>query len=395
VRAGATRLFLDVLNRCVVDARLGFRTGDTLVTAGGAANPLELVVRIHDERIFQRALTLGNLGLGEAYMDGDFDMEQGTLAALLTVLLRNRVDERLRTNPWLVVRLLALRLRNAVRGGRRNVQRHYDQGEDLFESFLDETLTYSCGYAVSPEDGLEMLQRNKFDRICRKLRLSPGHHLLDIGCGCGGLLIHAARHHGTSGIGVTNSRTHCARARAEVARAGLADRVAITLGDFGIVPGRFDRLVSVGMLEHVPPRDYDRYFRTIAARLAPGGIGLVHAIGCNAPRNVHDPFTQTYIFPGSHQPRLSDIVSRLEANRLPILDVENIVRHYGYTTRRWMERFRENAERLDPVKYDGRFRRMWEYYLSCGIAASAVSDAAVYQVLFTNDCTLDLPLARV
>jgi cyclopropane-fatty-acyl-phospholipid synthase len=178
-------------------------------------------------------------------------------------------------------------------------------------------------------------------------------------------------------------------------RAGVADRVEIRLGDFSAIAGTFDRLVSVGMLEHVPRRLHGRYFECIARCLGPGGVGLVHAIGCNAPHNDHDPFIQTYIFPGSNQPRLSEIAAGLERNRLLILDVENIVRHYGYTVSRWLECFRQNAAYLDPVKYDARFKRMWEYYLSCGIAASAVSDAAVYQVLFTNDPTIDLPLARV
>ena len=149
------------------------------------------------------------------------------------------------------------------------------------------------------------------------------------------------------------------------------------------------------MLEHVPRRLHASYFHRLAASLEPGGLGLVHAIGCNAPRNDHDPFIQTYIFPGSNQPRLSEIARHLEANRLLILDVENIVRHYGHTVRRWLERFHQNAGCLDPVKDDARFRRMWEYYLSCGIAAAAVSDAAVYQVLFTNDSSIDMPLARV
>jgi cyclopropane-fatty-acyl-phospholipid synthase len=389
------RLFLDLLDRALADASLSFRQGSTVLQAGRTEIAPDIVVRVRNERVFQRALALGNLGLGEAYMDGDFDVEQGTLAEFLTVLLRNRLDERLRAHPLMALRVLALRIRNTLRGTRRNVQRHYDQGEDLFECFLDETMTYSCGYAVSVGDSVETLQRNKFRRICRKLRLDRDHRLLDIGCGFGGLLIHAAREHGASGVGITNSRSHCVRGRANVACARLSDRVAIGLGDFATIAGRFDRIVSVGMLEHVARRDYRRYFRTIAACLTPGGLGLVHAIGCGAPRKLHDPFTQTYIFPGSNQPRLSEIVRHLEANRLMILDVENIVRHYGYTVTRWLERFRENADQLDPVKYDGRFRRMWEYYLSCGIAAAAVSDSAVYQVLFTNDYTLDLPLARV
>lgn len=149
------------------------------------------------------------------------------------------------------------------------------------------------------------------------------------------------------------------------------------------------------MLEHVPRREYGRYFRVIASAFTPRGIGLVHAIGYHAPRNAHDPFIQKHIFPASGQPKLSEIARHLERNRLAILGVENIVRHYGYTAMRWLERFRQNQDRLDPVKYDLRFRRMWEYYLSCGIAAAFVSDAAVYQVLFTNDPMLEIPLARV
>jgi cyclopropane-fatty-acyl-phospholipid synthase len=353
------------------------------------------MVEVRDARVFQRALALGNLGFGEAYMDGDFVVEQGTLADLLTVLLRNRLDERLRSHPRLALRVLALRARNRLRHLHTNVRQHYDQGEDLFESFLDRTMTYSCGYARTPDDSSEELQQNKFERICRKLRLAPGHRLLDIGCGFGGLLIHAASSYGVTGVGITNSRSHAARGRVNAGRAGVADRVDIRLGDFSTVTEPFDRIVSVGMLEHVPRRLHARYFESIARCLAPRGLGLVHAIACNAPSNDHDPFIQTYIFPGSNQPRLSEIAGGLERNRLLILDVENIVRHYGYTVTRWLERFQENAGRLDPLKYDARFKRMWEYYLSCGIAAAAVSDAAVYQVLFTNDPMIDLPLARV
>jgi cyclopropane-fatty-acyl-phospholipid synthase len=393
--SGPTRLFLALLDRCVADAGIAFRRGMDVTIAGRRDLPPAVVVDIRDARVFQRALALGNLGFGEAYMDGDFIVEQGTLADLLTILLRNRLDERLRSHPRLALRVLALRARNRLRPLHTHVRQHYDLGEDLFESFLDRTMTYSCGYANTPHDTSEELQQNKFERICRKLRLEPGQRLLDIGCGFGGLLIHAARAHGVSGVGITNSRSHAARGRANAERAGVADRVDIRLGDFSTIAGRFDRLVSVGMLEHVPRRLHRRYFSCVAGCLTPNGLGLVHAIGCNAPANDHDPFIQTYIFPGSNQPRLSEIAGGLERNRLPILDVENIVRHYGYTVRRWLERFQENAGRLDASKYDARFKRLWEYYLSCGIAAAAVSDAAVYQVLFTNDPTIDLPLARV
>jgi cyclopropane-fatty-acyl-phospholipid synthase len=388
-------VFFELLDRCLVDASIAFRTPITSRIAGRGPDAPTIAVTVRHERVFERTLALGNLGLAEAYMDRDFEVEEGTLADLLTVLLRNRLDERVGDHPRLALRIALVRVRNLIRGGRRNVRAHYDQGDDLFECFLDASMTYSCGYAVAESDELEALQWNKLDRICRKLRLISGMRLLDIGCGFGGLLIHAARHYGVNGVGVTNSAAHREGASRRIHAAGLGDRVTIMEADFSRISGRFDRVASVGMLEHVPPRRYAAYFGAIAKHLEPRGLGLVHAIGCNAPRNVHDPFTQAYVFPDSHQPRLSDIARHLETNRLPILDVENIVRHYGYTVAHWLRRFQANQATLDPVKYDARFRRMWEYYLSCGIAAAAASESAVYQVLFTNDCTLDLPLARV
>ena len=148
------------------------------------------------------------------------------------------------------------------------------------------------------------------------------------------------------------------------------------------------------MLEHVPRRLYGAYFQTLARRLAPGGVGLVHAIGCNARRNHHDPFIQRYVFPGSNQPRLSEIAAGLEQVGLAILDVENIALHYAYTVRGWLERFRANRARLS-ARYDEAFLRMWEYYFHCGIAAAYASDSAVYQTLFAADRGARPPLARV
>ena len=305
--------FFTLLDRCVEDAVSRISPGRGVVISGRRDLAPAVVVAIEDERVFQRTLGLGNLGLGEAYMDGDFHLEQGTLAEFLAILLRNRLDHRLRAHPRLAFRVLALRLGNRIRGLQTNVRHHYDQGDDLFEAFLDRTMTYSCGYARTPEDSVEQLQQNKFERICRKLRLAPGQQLLDIGCGFGGLLIHAARTHGVRAVGITNSRVHWARGRVEVEREGLANQVDIRLGDFASLHGRFDRIVSVGMLEHVPRRLYRHYFRSIARYLAPGGLGLVHTIGCNAARNEHDPFTQAYIFPGSNQPRLSEMTKHLES----------------------------------------------------------------------------------
>jgi cyclopropane-fatty-acyl-phospholipid synthase len=390
------RLLLQILDRHL-DGRIRFEIGGQTLIAGrtSAERRAEVTVRVHDPDFFRRVTCYGNLGMGEAYMAGQFDVLDDALPALLTILLRSRVDKDVSADMRLAVRYLGVRLRNVLAGRVRNVRRHYDLGDDLFESFLDSTLTYSCGYADSAEDDLERLQRNKLERICRKLRLEPGDHLLDVGCGYGGLLVHAAHRFGVTGVGVTISRRHFEGARRRVEEAGLSGRVAIELRDYRDVHGQFDKVVSVGMMEHLEPGEHGRFIGKIASVLAPSALGLLHTIGGNARRNSHDPFIQRYVFPGSGTPKLSEVSRQLEDHGLPILDVENMVRHYAYTVERWWERFRASYHTLDHIKYDAVFKRMWEYYLACGIAAARVGECALYQVLFTNDETRDLALQRV
>jgi cyclopropane-fatty-acyl-phospholipid synthase len=389
----AGRFLVELFDRFLVGGRARFRIGDSEI-AGGPPGGTETVLRVHQPEFFARVLRYGNLGLGEAFMRGDFAVEEGELHQLLAACLRSRLEERLRHDLRLAARAMYHRARATLEGTAKSVRRHYDIGEDLFAAFLDGSMTYSCGYARSPDDDLATLQRNKMDRICRKLALRAGDRLLDIGCGFGGLLIFAAREYGARGTGVTLSRAHAESASRRVADAGLADRIRIELADFRAIGGTYDRVVSVGMLEHVPRRRYGVYFGTIARSLAPDGLGLVHTIGCNAARNRHDPFIQKYVFPGSNQPRLSEIAAGLERAGLAILDVENIAQHYGYTILGWLERFRANRARL-AGRYDETFLRMWEYYLHCGIAAGFASDGAVYQTLFAADRSARPPLARV
>lgn len=391
----ARRLLLGLLDEHLSEARLAFRIGTDAVLVGRGAK-VAAAIRVRRERFFERALAQGNLGLGEAFMDGDWDVEEGTVEAFLEALLRARLDRKLAGNAGVGLKVLLLQAANRLRGRQwAHVQRHYDVGDDLFELFLDESLTYSCGYLEKESDSIEDLQRRKLDRICRKLALAPGERLLDIGCGFGGLLVHAATRFGVEGVGITTSRRHFEKGMERVAAAGLAGRVRLELRDHRTVDGTFDKVVSVGMMEHLPRKEYGRYFERIAAVLTPSGKGLVHCIGANAETNRHDPFIQKYVFPGSGQPKLSEMAAACERSGLAILDVENMIRHYAHTARRWLARFRENAHRLDPSRYDATFRRMWEYYLSCCIAGATASDGALYQVLFARDYAAEMPLHRV
>jgi cyclopropane-fatty-acyl-phospholipid synthase len=165
--------------------------------------------------------------------------------------------------------------------------------------------------------------------------------------------------------------------------------------DHRTIDGRFDKVVSIGMFEHLPRTEYTRFFQRIAAVLPRTGMGLLHVVGANAAKNLHDPFTQKYALPGTGQPKLSELAERCERTGLAVRDVENMVRHYDFTAGSWLANFRRNAHTLDPVKYDARFRRMWEYYLSCAIAGARASESTVYQLLFMKDYAAPMPLHRV
>jgi len=345
-----------------------------------------LTLDVANNEFFSRVLSAGNLGMGEAYMDGQFQVLNGKLPELLTCLLRNRIDKRIRSDWSTLGRYALMLVSNSLASRKRNVRRHYDIGDSLFDVFLeDEYMVYSCGYAKTHEDSIAQLQSQKLDRICRKLKLAEGATFLDVGCGNGGLVIHAAKHYGVRATGITNSKSHAARALDHAKKNGIEDRVNIILGDFSEVNGCFDRIASVGMLEHVPSNAYGRYFQMIKRALPSDGWALVHAIGKNARINRHDPFIQKYIFPGSDTPKLSVLTNHIESLDMAIIDVENMVRHYAITTRHWLDAFNKNKHSLDPETYDDSFKRMWEYYLSCGIAVALAGDLSVYQVLLTKD----------
>jgi cyclopropane-fatty-acyl-phospholipid synthase len=392
------RTFFEILGRFVDDGCLEFVHGEKRTRVGRNGGEPDAVIRILNPRFFKRVLAYGNLGLGEAFMDHDFEMESGTVTDFLAVLLRNRLDKKLAGGLTLgtAVRLLWIRLINRVKSRRNNISSHYDYDDDsLFESFLDSRMIYSCGYVRDPEGSLEEFQRDKLQRICEKLRLQPGERLLDIGCGYGGLLIYAAQHFGVSGKGCTLGLRHAERARANVAAAGLSDRIEIELAPYDKVTGTFDKVVSVEMIEHLHRGEYSRYVSTISRLLTDKGMGLLHYIACTERKNSHDPFIQRYLLPDSNQPKLSEMVSKLEDHDMAVLDVENLVSHYGPTLRAWTNDFLKNSSKLDGNRYDDRFKRMWQYYLECSAAAAYASAGALYHILFARNYPGQQPLQRV
>ncbi len=318
-------------------------------------------LQVHRPRLYRRILTGWSLAFGESYMDGDWDCAQ--LDEMFTRLMRHGLEHR----PLGVSRLrLALALAAAAfsnpQSERRAFvvgERHYDLGNDLYERMLDSRMVYSCAYWERATT-LEQAQQDKLEMICRKLRLRPGMTLLDIGCGWGGLARHAAEHHGARVVGITVSREQ--QALAQQVCAGLP--VEIRLADYRSLQGCFDRIASVGMFEHVGPRNYRAYIDTAHRLLADDGLFLLHTIGLDRPSTHTDPWIEKYIFPGGKLPAPSELATAVE-RRFVVEDWHNFGPDYDRTLMQWHANV-EAAWRDLPPRYDERFRRMWRYYLlSC------------------------------
>ncbi|WP_116085864.1 cyclopropane-fatty-acyl-phospholipid synthase family protein [Tropicimonas sp. IMCC34011] len=340
-------------------------------------------VTIHDETLPRRICLNADLGLGEGYVDGGLTIEDDDIYGLLELATVNaaRPDQP----AW---RDLDLRLRRLRRGlqqyapkttARKNVSHHYDLSGELYDLFLDEDKQYSCAYFRSPDDTLEEAQAQKKKHIAEKLRIEPGMRILDIGCGWGGMGLTLARDYGATVLGVTLSTEQQKVAAARAKAAGLEDRVEFRLTDYREVTGAFDRIVSVGMFEHVGVPQYETYFRKVYDLLDTDGIALIHTIGRTAPPGGTSPWIQKYIFPGGYVPALSEVAKAVESTPLWTTDVEIWRLHYAETLRHWYERFMANADRAEEL-YDARFVRMWRYYLIASELGFREHRQCVFQV---------------
>jgi cyclopropane-fatty-acyl-phospholipid synthase len=330
-----------------------------------------LTLTIHDPAAWVDIAFSGGLGAGEAYMAGRWHCDD--LTGLAQLFLRNpQVLYGLNRGPGRIVSLInkgwhALR-RNTLQGSRKNIAAHYDLGNELFELFLDETMMYSCGIFEHPQATLQQASVEKLDRVCRKLELHPGDHLLEIGSGWGGLALHAARHYGCRVTTTTISREQYDLARKRVSEAGLDDRITVLCEDYRELSGEYDKLVSIEMIEAVGHAYFDTYFEKCSSLLKPDGLMLLQSITiaeqryAAAKRSVD--FIQRYIFPGGCLPSvavISDAVARNTDMRL--LHLEDIGPHYATTLKHWRERFMAKLDTVRALGYPEEFIRMWEYYL--------------------------------
>lgn len=338
-------------------------------------------------------------GTGEAFMDGRLTIEQGDVMDLLRMGKANALWESgstaLAGNP--AVRLFnALRFRSdraaMARQAKRNVAHHYDLNDRLYDLFLDADRQYSCAYFTDPANTLEQAQADKKAHIVAKLNIQPGMRVLDIGCGWGGMALYIHAKTGAEVTGVTLSEEQLKVARRRADEAGVADKVRFELIDYRAVTGRFDRIVSVGMFEHVGTAHYREFFAKCHALLADDGVMLLHTIGRAGGPGVTDAFTAKYIFPGGYIPALSEIAQGYEGMRLLCTDIEVLRLHYAYTLEEWYRRTVAAREQIVQL-YDERFFRMWTFYLAGSAVAFRYGGMVNYQLQFTRDRHA-LPITR-
>jgi cyclopropane-fatty-acyl-phospholipid synthase len=361
----------------------------------GTAEPFARV-KLHDTSLYTALVWDPDFKAGEAYMDGTLTIEQGTLRDFLTIFAINRgVSRKLPIQKplrKLAKRLKAIFQRNTMIQSRRNVAHHYDLSNELYSLFLDAGLNYSCAYFRSPTDTLEQAQQNKLRHIAAKLNLQPGHRILDIGCGWGGMAIYLAQHFDVHVTGVTLSVEQLRLAEERAKQLGFAQKIEFKLTDFREVSGKFDRITSIGMLEHVGISYLPQYFSKVQSLLNDDGVALIHAIGRKGGPGATGKWLRKYIFPGGYSPALSETFAAIEASGLWVTDTEIWRLHYAQTLSAWHDRFEANRDKAAALLGE-RFCRMWEFYLLTSELSFRYFKHMVFQIQLTKSVDT-LPLQR-
>jgi cyclopropane-fatty-acyl-phospholipid synthase len=359
-----------------------------------------VTVRFTDSKAANAIARNPRLAFGEAWLDGRIVIEQGDIRDFLTLIRKNAPwgeDSDVLKPKGMIRKSLGtavgkLDRLNWERKSKRNVAHHYDLNDRLYDLFLDADRQYSCAYFTDPANSLEQAQSDKKAHIAAKLALKPGQRVLDIGCGWGGMALYLNRVADVDVLGVTLSEEQLKVARARAAKAGVADRVKFELIDYRKVEGRFDRIVSVGMFEHVGPRHYREFFLKTRALLENDGVMLLHTIGRMGPPGTTDPFTAKYIFPGGYNPSLSEIIVASQHAKMIATDIEVLRLHYAYTLDHWYERTMAAREAISAL-YDARFFRLWQFYLAGAAGAFRYGGLVNFQLQYAKNRDA-LPITR-
>jgi cyclopropane-fatty-acyl-phospholipid synthase len=381
------RLLRVALEKLIRAGNLRVTTADGSTFTLGDGSGAPVAIRFTTRAAQRNILIDPELKFGEAYMDGGVVIEQGSIADVLAIVLGQDRDGRppAWARPQWLVRYLYRRLTqfNPRPRARRNVAHHYDLDGQLYALFLDADRQYSCAYFEVPGQSLDDAQLAKKRHLAAKMLIKPGRRVLDIGCGWGGLALYLAEHCGARVTGITLSEQQHARARVRAAEKGLSGQVELRLQDYRDVPETFDRIVSVGMFEHVGVGFYDAFFRKCRALLDDNGVMLLHSIGRSEGPNVTNPWIAKYIFPGGYIPALSEVLPAVERAGLLVTDIEIQRLHYAETLKSWRERFLAQHEQVERL-YDDRFVRMWEFYLAASETAFREQAMMVFQMQLTK-----------
>lgn len=379
-----------LLTKIVHEGELSVTWPDGRTTTYGGGNGPSSAVTLHDKALPRKLVVSGDLAMGEAYMDETLTVSQDDLRGFFSLIARNANKYgggRYGTSvTGLRKSLRRLAQHNPLHIARRNVEHHYDLSTDLYELFLDQDLQYTCAYFAEPGLSIEEAQEAKKAHIAKKLLIKPGMKVMDIGCGWGGMAITLARDYGAQVVGVTLSKVQLEYAKKRADAAGVADKIEFRLIDYRDVNEEFDRIVVVGMMEHVGQPQYPTFFRKLRENLKPDGVALVHTIGRTTPPGRTSPWIHKYIFPGGYAPAMSEAMTEIEKQGLVATDVEVWRGHYARTLQRWQDKFEVNLEAIGSL-YDDRFLRMWRYYLVVSETAFKELGMVVFQFQLSRDPT--------
>ena len=355
---------------------------------GTPKNKTPITVKILDKKLHYKLFFRPDLYFGEAYSNGDIQIENGSLTDFLDIALMNIGRGELNFFSMLINKLYGsyryLTNFNFIKKSKMNVAHHYDLSDDLYSLFLDPKKQYSCGYFINENDTLEDAQNNKIQHIIKKLNIKPNQKVLDIGCGWGSLAIDIAKSTNCEVTGITLSENQFNYCVKKAKKLNLENQVTFKLIDYRQLDEKFDRIVSVGMFEHVGRKFYKNFFKKIDNLLKDDGVSLVHTIGSvNPPRDPH-PWITKYIFPGGYTPSLSEVVTPVEKAGLIVSDIEVLKLHYSHTLRHWKENCIKNKIQIINM-FDEKFFRMWEFYLASCESAFKWGDQVVYQFQLTKN----------